>query len=241
MMLFHKALIASLLGAAGTSATRIVATDEVPLIGPSFISNFDPSGSVAIRNARSELPGLVDNLFKTNVLNRTDLAISIDIFSAATNDSLYRYTHVGENSKKSLTAGTLNDKTISRTGSVTKLFTVYAILAKAGIEVFSHPVTKYLPELGGNSSSDALERIRFEDITVGALASQQAGSGGIGGLYSCDAFVLPGLTYFLDFFLKYANPNDPLNYSSEGDYSNSVLCSAFTNFFLLRLLKLHAG
>src|SRR3954453_15351406 len=112
-MLFHKALIASLLGAAGTSATRIVATDEVPLIGPSFISNFDPSGSVAIRNARSELPGLVDNLFKINVLNRTDLAISIDIFSAATNDSLYRYTHVGENSKKSLAAGTLKAKTIS--------------------------------------------------------------------------------------------------------------------------------
>ncbi|KAJ6026554.1 uncharacterized protein N7446_004845 [Penicillium canescens] len=201
-MLFHKALIASLLGAAGTSAARIVATDEVPLIGPSFISNFDPSGSVAIRKARSELPGLVDNLFKTNVLNRTDLAISIDIFSAATNDSLYRYTHVGGNSKKSLTAGTLNDKTISRTGSVTKLFTVYAILAKAGIEVFSHPVTKYLPELGGNSSSDPLERIRWEDITVGALASQQAGSGGIG-----------------DFFLKYANPDDPLNYSSE-DFLN---------------------
>ncbi|KAJ6085027.1 hypothetical protein N7499_004656 [Penicillium canescens] len=201
-MLFHKALIASLLGAAGTSAARIVATDEVPLIGPSFISNFDLSGSVAIRKARSELPGLVDNLFKTNVLNRTDLAISIDIFSAATNDSLYRYTHVGGNSKKSLTAGTLNDKTISRTGSVTKLFTVYAILAKAGIEVFSHPVTKYLPELGGNSSSDPLERIRWEDITVGALASQQAGSGGIG-----------------DFFLKYANPDDPLNYSSE-DFLN---------------------
>jgi CubicO group peptidase (beta-lactamase class C family) len=229
-MLFHKALIASLLGTAGTSAARIVATDEVPLIGPSFISNFDPSGSVAIRKARSEFPGLVDNLFKTNVLNRTDLAISIDIFSAATNDSLYRYTHVGENSKKSLTAGILNDKTISRTGSVTKLFTVYAILAKAGIEVFSDPVTKYLPELGGNSSSDPLERIRWEDVTVGALASQQAGSGGVGGLYSCDVFVLPSLT-FLDFFFKYANPDDPLNYSSEGDYSNNVLCSAFANFF----------
>jgi CubicO group peptidase (beta-lactamase class C family) len=241
-MLFHKALIASLLGAAGTSAARIVATDEVPLIGPSFISNFDPSGSVAIRKARSELPGLIDNLFKTNVLNRTDLAISIDIFSAATNDSLYRYTHVGENSKKSLTAGTLNDKTISRTGSVTKLFTVYAILAKAGIEVFSHPVTKYLPELGGNSSSDPLERIRWEDITVGALASQQAGSGGIGGLYFCDAFILPGLIRFLDFFFKYANPNDPLNYSSEGVITQIMFfVQPSLISFPRRLPKLHAG
>ncbi|KAJ5306780.1 hypothetical protein PENANT_c003G08796 [Penicillium antarcticum] len=175
-----------------------MATDEVPLIGPSFISNFDPSGSLAIRNARSELPGLINNLFQSNVLNRTDLAFSIDIFSAATNDSLYRYTHVGEDMKETLTAGTLNDKTISRTGSVTKLFTVYAILVKAGIGCFSDPITKYLPELGGNASSDPLERIRWDDITVGALASQQAGSGGIG-----------------DFFLEYANPDDPLNYKPE--------------------------
>ncbi|KAJ5766242.1 uncharacterized protein N7511_003858 [Penicillium nucicola] len=197
-MRFYKLLIGSLLGISYASAARIVATDEAPLIGPSFISNFDPSGSLAIRNARSKLPGLIDDLFETDVLNRTDLAFSIDIFSAATNDSLYRYTHVGGDMKKTLTAGTLNDKTISRTGSVTKLFTVYAILVKAGIQCFSHPVTKYLPELAGNSSSDPLDRIRWDDITIGALASHQAGSGGIG-----------------DFFLEYANPDDPLNYKPD--------------------------
>jgi CubicO group peptidase (beta-lactamase class C family) len=217
-MIFHKALIGSLLGASVSIAARIVATDEVPLIGPSFLSNFDPSSSIAIRNARSELPGMVDNLFKTNVLNRTDLAFSIDIFSAATNDSLYRYTHVGDDMKETLTAGTLNDKTISRTGSVTKLFTVYAILVKAGIECFSHPVTKYLPELGGNSSSDPLKRISWEEITIGALASQQAGSGGIGGIYPCDMVSFSLLTWVIDFFLAYANPDDPLNYLPEGVY-----------------------
>jgi CubicO group peptidase (beta-lactamase class C family) len=185
-MLLDKTLVGSLLGFAATSAARIVATDEVPLIGPTFLTNFDPSNSTAIQNAKSKFPGLIDNLFSTGALNRTDLAFSIDVFSAATNSSIYSYSHVGEDSKDSVTSGVLDDKTISRIGSVTKLFTVYAIIAKAGIQVFSDPVTKYLPELAGNSSNNPLERIRWEDITVGALSSQQAGSGGVGGMYSCD-------------------------------------------------------
>lgn len=185
-MLLDKALVGSLLGLAVTSAASIIATDEVPLIGPTFLTNFDPSNSTAIGNAKSKFPGLIDNLFSTGALNRTDLAFSIDVFSAATNSSIYRYSHVGENAKDTVTSGALDDKTISRIGSVTKLFTVYAIIAKAGIQVFSDPVTKYLPELAGNTSNNPLEKIRWEDITVGALASQQAGSGGIAGMYPCD-------------------------------------------------------
>ncbi|KAJ5494376.1 hypothetical protein N7463_010463 [Penicillium fimorum] len=181
-MLFDKVLLASLLGLAASSTVRIIATDEVPFIGPSFLSNFDPSNSTAINQAKSKFPGLIDNLFSTGDLNRTDLAFHFDVFSAATNKSIYSYSHVGENSKQSVTSGEFNDKTTSRIGSVTKLFTVYAIIAKAGIEVFSHPVTRYLPELAGNSANDPLEEIRWEDITVGALASQQAGSGGVADL-----------------------------------------------------------
>ncbi|KAJ5177240.1 uncharacterized protein N7482_003117 [Penicillium canariense] len=196
-MFLHKVLVGSVLGFLASSAARIIATDEVPLIGPSFISNFDLSNSIAIQSAKLKFPGLVDSLFSTGALNRTDLVFSVDVFSAATNSSIYNYSHVGHDANKSLTAGILNDKTIFRIGSVTKLFTVYAIIAKAGIEVFSQPVTKYLPELAGNSSADPLQRLRWEDITVGALASQQAGTGG------------PG-----DFFAKYLKPDDPLNYTS---------------------------
>ncbi|CAG7931551.1 unnamed protein product [Penicillium olsonii] len=187
-MLWEKAVIGSILGFAATSAARIVGTDEVSLIGPAFLTNFDPSNSTSIRNAKSKFPGLIDNLFESGELNKTDLAFSIDVFSAATNASIYHYSHIGENSKKALTKGKFDDQTIGRIGSVTKLFAVYAIIAKSGIEIFSDPVTKYLPELASNSSGDSLRRIRWDDITVGALASQQAGTGG----------ALDLLTYFRD-------------------------------------------
>jgi CubicO group peptidase (beta-lactamase class C family) len=182
-MLFDKVFLASLLGFAASSTATIVATDEVPLIGPAFISNFDPSNSSAIQNAKSKYTRVVENLFSTGTLNRTDLVFSIDVFSAATNSSIYTYSHVGKDANRTLTAGVLNDKTIARIGSVTKLFTAYAILAKGGTEVFTQPVTKFLPELAGNSSEDPLLRIRWEDVTVGALLAQQAGSGGPGGWY----------------------------------------------------------
>ncbi|KAK7398417.1 hypothetical protein QQX98_012212 [Neonectria punicea] len=177
-MFSQTALIALLLSLVAGSAGRIVMSDVAPLLGPSFPSNFNISDSKAIHDAKAEFPDLLENLFSTDLLNRTDTVFAIDVFSASTNSSIYSYFHVGEGQNETLTSGELNDGTIGRLGSVSKLFTVYAILAKAGIEVFSHPVTRYLPELAGNSLDDSLEKIHWEDVTVGALASHQAGSGG---------------------------------------------------------------
>ncbi|KAK2012168.1 beta-lactamase [Colletotrichum eremochloae] len=177
-------LLTSTIVAAATAAS--VPTDEVPLLGPSFLSNFDPTDSDHIRDATESFPGVIEALFEGGELNKTDLVFAVDVFSAATNKSLYSYYHVGEDGKAGLTSRELNDGTIGRIGSVSKLFTAYAILAKAGVEVLDHPVTKYIPELLGNSSDDSFDRIRWDDITVGALASHQVGSGGAGGLLRSD-------------------------------------------------------
>lgn len=170
-----------LLSTASTALADSALSDILPLLGPSFLSNFNPADSHAIGNATEVFSDKIDALFESQALNSTDLVFAIDIFSAATNTSIFQYHHVGEGQEVTLSAGTLNDQTISRTGSVTKLFTVYALLAKAGIDVFSHPVTEYIPELVSNISESYTEHIRWEDITVGALASHQAGSGGAGG------------------------------------------------------------
>lgn len=183
-MMQYLPFVWSLLGLAGCSASRIVATDEVPLLGPSFVSNFDLSKSQVIEEAKSEFPNIIESLFSSGDLNRTDLIFAVDVFSASTNDSIYGYYHVGEGQEYALSSGRLDDQTVSRIGSVSKLFTAYAIIAQAGIEVFSHPVTRYLPELAGNSTSSPLQRISWNDITIGALLSQQAGSGGPGGMIS---------------------------------------------------------
>lgn len=152
--------------------------------------NFDSSESQAINEARFEFPNVIESLFSSGDLNRTDLIFGVDVFSASTNDSIYSYYHVGEGQEYALTAGRLDDHTISRVGSVSKLFTAYAIIAQAGIKVFSHPVTRYLPELARNATSNPQQRVDWSDVTVGALLSQQAGSGGPAGMLSKRAHVL---------------------------------------------------
>ncbi|EFQ31422.1 beta-lactamase [Colletotrichum graminicola] len=168
---FVLSLLASAAVAAAAAAN--VPTEEVPLLGPSFLSNFDPTDSQHIWNATESFPRVIEALFESGQLNKTDLVFAVDVFTAATNKSLYSYYHVGEDGKAGLTSGELNDGTIGRIGS-------------AGVEVLDHPVMKYIPELLGNSSDNSFGRIRWDGITVGALASHQAGSGGVDRLASPD-------------------------------------------------------
>ncbi|KAF5009443.1 hypothetical protein FDECE_4325 [Fusarium decemcellulare] len=169
----------SLLSLALSSLGQSIPTEECPILGPVFPSNFDLSKTKAIRDAKKSFPTVIESLFSSEVLNHTQTSFAIDVFSTATNESLYSYYHAGEGLHGTLTTGDLDDGTIFRIGSVSKIFTVYSILAKHGLDIFNHPVTNYVPELAGNSDSDPLDKIKWEDVTVGALAAQQAGSGGV--------------------------------------------------------------
>ncbi|KFA68352.1 hypothetical protein S40285_02513 [Stachybotrys chlorohalonatus IBT 40285] len=182
-MVAHSTLLGPLLAFAAGAASQIATTDETPLLGPNFLANFDPTNASAVEAAKEAFPGVIEELFSQEVLNQTDLIFAVDVYSAATNESIYSYYHVGEGQEAALTAGELGDRTLGRLGSVTKMFTVYALLAQAGIGIFSQPVTDYLPELRAlNQSADILTHIAWEEITVGSLASHQAGSGGGGDL-----------------------------------------------------------
>lgn len=191
--------------AAAGSAARIVATDNVPLLGPSFASNFDISKSKAIEDAKAKFPDLIEGLFESKALDKDGLIFSLDVFSASTNSSIYSYKHVGKSQEKALTAGNLSDTTISRTGSVSKLFTAYAFIAKAGMEVFSHPVTRYIPELAGNKSENPLERIDWDEITVGTLLSHQAGTGGVSGVFFSVLSYFFSADLLVDLLISYFN------------------------------------
>lgn len=153
-------------------------TDECPFLGPSFPSSIDLPKSEAIRNASASFPDAIESLFESESLNRTHVSFTIDVFSTATNESIYSFSHEGSSLNGTLTIGVLDEHTIFRIGSVSKLYTVYAILLAGGHQVLEEPVTKYLPELAGNSNRNPIEHIRWEDVTVGNLAAHQAGSGG---------------------------------------------------------------
>ncbi|KAF2652771.1 beta-lactamase/transpeptidase-like protein [Lophiostoma macrostomum CBS 122681] len=171
MMLFWAAFaVPALVGAQAAKPT-----DDCPILGPALPSDFDPSNATAIKDAISSFPSLIESLFESGAVNKSGTSFMIDVWSTQTNASIYQYSHSAETLDPYLTAGVLDDETQLRVGSVSKLFTAYALLNTAGLKVFDHYVTKYIPELAGNTDPGT---IKWEEVTVGALAEQQGGTGG---------------------------------------------------------------
>ena len=153
-----------------------IPTDDCPILGPTFPHSFDLSQSEAFINATEQFPDVIATLFETAAINETGSAFYIDVFSTETNTSIYSYSHVGSGVQDSKMGGEMNDETIFRIGSVSKLYTAYTALVAAGLDVLRDPVTKYIPELEGNPRDQPNDYIIWEDVTVGALMSQQAGT-----------------------------------------------------------------
>ncbi|OJD11518.1 hypothetical protein AJ78_07732 [Emergomyces pasteurianus Ep9510] len=166
-----------------TAARGLLPTEECPLLGPTLSSDFDLDQTNAFAKAKDSFPGVIEALFESAVVDSSVSSFAIDVYSTVTNKSVYSYFHQATDPalNEIFPSGGIDDETVIRVGSVSKIFTVYAILAQAGgMEVLDHPVTKYLPDLVNDSlknENNTLGRIAWEDITVGALASHMGGTG----------------------------------------------------------------
>lgn len=116
----------------------------------SFIGNTS-SVSVGVVSTQEEATPLVDYHFTSDSLNTS--AGSTD---RVTSTSVYRI------------------------GSISKLFTVYALLVNYGWSCWDHGVTRYVPELRRSTQHgdcSAVDSVEWDRITVGSLASQLSGIG----------------------------------------------------------------
>ncbi|KAH7024479.1 beta-lactamase/transpeptidase-like protein [Microdochium trichocladiopsis] len=119
--------------------------------------------------------------------------------SVAGVDFLFEHHHLGKNHGSLLTSHeevpgaalggkklkkkALDRETLYRIGSVTKLLTVYTVLARLGPRYWTEPVTRYIPELAAAAAANdelgggesAARRVKWSEITLGALASHMAG------------------------------------------------------------------
>lgn len=188
MRLSPQTLLLSALGA--VTAQEWNPSDACPLLGPALYKDFDLTNSSSFTNATAAFPDVIKSLFDSGAVNSSLASFVIDVYSTHTNQSLYTYTHKATAPARNESfPAEINDGTIFRVGSVSKLYTVYAILAHAkSLDVFDLPVTQFLPELAGNEPGNATNpAVVWEKVTVGALASHQAGLGGFPEVsVSCD-------------------------------------------------------
>ncbi|KAF4943426.1 hypothetical protein FGADI_13415 [Fusarium gaditjirri] len=158
----------------------VQALGPCPLFGPDLPIPTALGDDISIRNGLSEILHLVPSLD----IDFQNTSFSIDIYPA-TDKPLFSYHHsapILQNHGHGVR--TVDDTTVYRIGSISKLLTAYVYLLEVGDVSFNQPVTRYVPELAdisanlrncGNDSASALQHVDWDAITIGALASHMAG------------------------------------------------------------------
>jgi hypothetical protein len=156
-----------------------------PLLGPFVPAPLIESGSPVVKSVAQDLNKLLDDYvskadgrFGPITPNTTSFSLALFAGSkyVAGPDNLpffYEYHHTASVLKRD----DLDKDSPFALGDLTQLFTVYTQLAELGDEAWSHSVVDYVPELrkvSGNGS-DTISQVRWEDVTLGALAGHMSG------------------------------------------------------------------
>ncbi|KAL1964886.1 hypothetical protein VTN77DRAFT_6239 [Rasamsonia byssochlamydoides] len=159
--------------------------EPYPLLGPIYPAPINLPAEAAIQSAAANLSkelNLALTLGQSPLGNITANSTSLSVFivSAADDRTLFDFNF---GSPDLNTTGTTNVTAdlVYRIGSISKLFTVYALLLNAGgFERWDDPVTKYIPELRSAAADfhdNPVDRVDWDSVTLGALASQLSGIG----------------------------------------------------------------
>jgi CubicO group peptidase (beta-lactamase class C family) len=160
-----------LVAVVAVGALSLVEAKACPPLGAVFPAPQAPGESKLVQTAATKLKaGLEEQI--TSKFNTS--ALSIGVKSIHEDDPLFTYhftpPNPGEGTDK------VDENTVFRIASGSKLFTVLAALLNSDID-FEASVLKYLPELNETAKEDEIFSLKWEDITVGSLASHLSGIG----------------------------------------------------------------
>lgn len=161
-----------------------------PVHGAAFPAPTNLSSNPVILAAAANLSAILDRVtrdeyqgieYQANVSSS-----SIGLASIHDERDIFQHHHTAQLRNDSL-GGTNNvtGDTMYRLASISKMFTVLALLMQDGKVCLEDPVTKYVPELAAaaarqkNGSSNGLyplEEARWDEVTLHALASHLAGT-----------------------------------------------------------------
>ncbi|KAI9926587.1 hypothetical protein MW887_004355 [Aspergillus wentii] len=169
-----------------------LASSYCPLLGPVFPIPKSLCNNAAITTAKHNISSILDATTKgtlplNSILDLNSTSFSLQIFSTGDSAPLFEYSYTSPDIRNA-TVGVreVDGDTIFRIGSGSKLWTVLLLLIEKGDAVFAEPVAKYVPEirdavkeLSRNTTEkrDGIDFPRWEEITIGELASHMSGIG----------------------------------------------------------------
>jgi hypothetical protein len=144
-----------------------------------FLGQIYPPPQNVVKHPRwKNVSAALDTAFSTPPLWQNVTSFAVQVIFKDSKEPAYEYynkavNHIyGPNGDKKL-----DSSAMFRIGSVSKLFTVYALLLQCGFRCFENPITQYLPELHKATDRDEIESVKWDEVTIGSLASHLSGIG----------------------------------------------------------------
>jgi hypothetical protein len=109
-------------------------------------------------------------------------SVSISIVGTSREGPLFNFHSTSSSLNSSAGSTTIvTGDSIFRIGSISKLFTVYALLLNDGLAHWDSPITDFVPELredvNSHGNGSDVDHVKWEEVTLGSLASFMSGIG----------------------------------------------------------------
>lgn len=170
--------------------TACVAGQTCPIAGPAFPAPRRVIGSVAMDHAVGNFTSSLQRILHATddphvtAIDPDATSFTVQVFSTHDERPLLAHYHTATSARtNTVGVNNVDENTVFRIGSTSKLWTVLLLLIESGDAIFHDPIFKYIPELrdvvrlakGNHSYVDSIDHVQWEEVTVGEVVSQMAG------------------------------------------------------------------
>lgn len=154
---------------------------EPDVLGPAFEPPTNLATEKTILSTAANVTQLLQGMFLTgktpygNMVSN-DTALSVQVVSLDSDRPLIDFHHTPGNLNVSAgSTAKVDADSVYRIASISKLFTVYTLLVNKGRQYWDTPVADLIHELKAQHGGSVIEQSQWNEVTVGALASQMGG------------------------------------------------------------------
>ncbi|CAI7613454.1 unnamed protein product [Penicillium manginii] len=161
-------------------ATRITSIQLCPLLGPSWPAPTDLPSDPAFQSALQNITTNIQDAVTAG--NFSGDSLSLMIFDTSDSSSLLNLSNTGQTINTTIGVSKVDENTVFRIGSVSKIYTMLLLLIEDGFNPFNDPVSRYIPEIRAatvalleNSTKrhDGIDFLKWNEVTDFPLCSQR--------------------------------------------------------------------
>lgn len=175
-MRFNACLLVGTVATAAHAQDLSFAFHPCPFLGPSYPKPTNISNDQTIGHALQNLTETIHAALEAGQIDNETSAISLTAFSTSDQDStpFFSFHHTPPSmAEVDGSAKNVTGDAVYRIGSVSKVVTVYTLLAANGFKHWQSPITEFIPELKDVAQSE----VPWDEVTIEALAAHLSGIG----------------------------------------------------------------